>query len=377
MKKKIFPCILILFFTVFIVHAQTLNREEAAANDAGRRLNEALLGGTSASTDQGTVQAIRGGTRPGWVNNPSSAYSRDRYLAQVGFASSRIEAERRALAALVSYFGQSIQTDYAVAAVYSEAVSNGIINVSENTHVQELIVTAASMDSLIGAGIGSVWDDERGTIYALAYIELDKLIAIYTEIIRMNQRNIENLITMSSIQKNTFDGYARYKLAALLAGINAEYANIVSLAGGSTAEFNMTPADTLNLETSNIIRNISVGFNISGDQNNRIRDAFAKVFSNEGLRTQGSNTPYMLVVTINMDEAVFPNNNFIFCRYTINANLIERATNAVLLPFSYSDREGHTTYESAQVRALMAMERVIGERYPVLFREYLADLMPQ
>ena len=375
----------LLFLTVFFfpgfpsLYAQSPGRAQTAADDATRRLEEALGGGSAAGTGRSSapIQTARGGTRPNWISNPYTAYPRDRYLAAVGTAANRSEAEKRAFAALVAFFGQSIRTDLTVATVYSEAVSNGIITVSENTQVRDTIVTAASLDTLIGAEIGNVWDDGRGTIYALAYIDRARTAAVYTEIILMNQRNIDNLLTMSAAEKNTFDGYARYKLAALIAGMNEEYAGIVTLAGDSNVSFNLSNADTLSLETSNIIRNISVGFNVGGDSNNRVRDAFAKVLSGEGLRTQGSNTPYVLEVNINMSEATYPGNVFKFCNYTLSANLIERTTGSVLLPFNVSDREGHSTYETAQTRALAVMERTIAEKYPVLFREYLAALLPQ
>ena len=355
------------------------DRAQAAADDATRRLEEALSGGSAAgiSRNAAPVQATMGGARPGWISNPYATFPRDRYLSVVGTAANRDEAERRAFAALAAFFGQSIRTDLTVAAVYSEAVSNGIITVSENTQVRDTIVTAASLDTLIGAEIGNVWDDGRGTIYALAYIDRRRTIAVYTEIILMNQRNIDNLLAMSAAEKNTFDSYARYKLAALIAGMNEEYANIVVLLGNSSVPFNLSNASALSIEASNIIRNISVDFNVNGDSNNRVRDAFAKALSGEGLRTQGSNTPYVLEVNVNMNEVAYPGNNFKFCGYTVSANLIERGTGSVLLPFSVSDREGHSTYEAAQTRAIAVMERAIAERYPVLFREYLAALLPQ
>ena len=361
------------------LHAQSPDRAQAASDEATRRLEEALSGGSATGTGQNAapVQTTRGGTRPNWVSNPYAAFPRDRYIAVVGTAANRNDAERRAFAALVAFFSQSIRADLTVVTVYSEAVSNGTITVSENTQVRDTVVTAASLDTLIGAEIGNVWDDGRGTVYALAYVDRARTAAIYTEIILMNQRNIDNLITMSAAEKNTFDGYARYKLAFLIAGMNAKYANIVTLSGDSNVSLNFSNADALLLETSNIIRNISVGINAGGDRNNRVRDAFAKALSGEGLRTQGSNTPYVLEVNINMSEATFPGNNVIFCRYTLSANLIERATGSVLFPFSLSDREGHSTYEAAQTRAFIEMERTINERYPVLFREYLAALLPK
>ena len=385
MGNRLFFSGVLPFFTVFFItsfmtlHAQSPDRTRAAADDATRRLEEALAGGSAAGTGQNAaqVQTARGGIQPNWIGNPYAAFPRDRYIAVVGTAANRSEAERRAFVALVAFFSQSIRADLTVATVYSEAISNGIINVSENTQVREIIVTAASLDTLIGAEIGNVWDDGRGTIYALAYIDRARTVTVYTEIILMNQRNIDNLIAMSEAEKNTFDGYARYKLASLIAGMNAQYANIVTLSGDSNVSLNLSDADALLLETSNIIRNISVGINVGGDSNNRVRDAFARALSGEGLRTQGSNTPYVLEVNINMSEVTFPGNNVIFCRYTLSANLIERATGSVLFPFSLSDREGHSTYEAAQTRAFIEMERTINERYPVLFREYLAALMPR
>ena len=383
-NKPIFSGVL-PFLTVFFIssfmslHAQSPDRAQAASDEATRRLEEALSGGSATGTGQNAapVQTTRGGTRPNWVSNPYAAFPRDRYIAVVGTAPNRNDAERRAFAALVAFFSQSIRADLTVVTVYSEAVSNGTITVSENTQVRDTVVTAASLDTLIGAEIGNVWDDGRGTVYALAYVDRARTAAIYTEIILMNQRNIDNLITMSAAEKNTFDGYARYKLAFLIAGMNAKYANIVTLSGDSNVSLNFSNADALLLEASNIIRNISVGINAGGDSNNRVRDAFAKALSGEGLRTQGSNTPYVLEVNINMSEATFPGNNVIFCRYTLSANLIERATGSVLFPFSLSDREGHSTYEAAQTRAFIEMERTINERYPVLFREYLAALLPR
>ena len=371
---------------------------EAAAQDASRRLDDILSGNTSGSGTSGTgtqstgtgtigsgstgtqavpVQATSGGPEPRWVLDPYTVYSRNNYLAAVGFAANRADAETRAFAALTAIFGQSIQSNYEIATIYSEAVRSGIVTVSDNTSITDTVVTAAMLDRLVGAEIGSVWNDGRGTVYALAYLNRQEAIAIYSEMISMNLVNIENLITMSSAEKNTFDGYARYKLAALISGINAQYASVVTQAGGSVSSLNMTNADALTIEASNIIRNIAVEVQVTGDRGNRVRDAFAGVLNAEGLRTRGTNPPYTLEVTINMEEAVFPGNTNSFARFTVSAELVEKATDTVLLPFNFTDRAGHTTLAQAENQAFILMERMINERYPSLLKEYLAALMPQ
>jgi hypothetical protein len=219
-KNKIAALISALLFTANAVYAQSA---DALARDAIRRLDEFLGGETVAAStapqSAPPVQSMRGGQEPGWVADPYVAYSRDRYLAAVGFAPNRAEAEKKALAALTAIFGQSIQADFSVATAYSEAVSKGIVSSSETTNIRDRISTSMSLDTLIGAEIGSVWDNARGTVYALAYLDKERAVAVYGNMILTNLKNVEKLTAMTAAEKNTLDGYARYKLAAIISGI--------------------------------------------------------------------------------------------------------------------------------------------------------------
>jgi hypothetical protein len=181
---------------------------------------------------------------------------------------------------------------------------------------------------------------------------------------------------MTAAEKNTFDGYARYKIAANIAGINSKYSIVVSQTGGSTSSLNMKDADFFNLEAANIIKNITVVVAVNNDRANRIQDAFAKVLSAEGLRTRGNNPLYTLEVKINSSEVTYPGNNHIFCLMEISANLIEKTTGASLFPFSFDEREGHNTFANAETSAFRSAEKTIEEKYPALLREYFASLMP-
>jgi len=375
-KNILFSFLLILLLGN--LYAQTsLDTSNAMAQDAVRRLEEAL-GGAGTAQNTAPVQATRGGSQPRWVNDPYTAYSRDQYIAAVGHGNNRANAERDAFAKLTAVFGQSIQSDFSMVSMYSEAVTQGIVTASENTNVRETIATAASLDVLVGAQIGYVWEDPRGLTYALAYIDKAKTVAIYTEMIRMNLANIQSLLTMTNAEKNTFNGIARYKLAAVISDINAKYANVVAQAGGPTASaLNLTNADAINIEASKILENITVLVRVNNDRGNRIRDVFTRVLNGEGLRTRGNNPPYTLDVTVNFEQASFPNNNNIFCRFSVSAELIENSTNAILFAFNYSDRAGHSTYENAVNTAVIMIERRINEQYPAAFKGYLATQLPE
>jgi len=401
-NRKLAALIAVLLFTINAVYAQSAGSAEEHARDALRRLDEALGGkittantaatatataaatAASAATQSAApqspapIQSTRGGQEPRWVMDPYAAYPRDRYLAAVGFAANRAEAEKKALAALTAIFGQSIQADFASITVYSEAVSKGIVSSSGNTKIMDTISSSTSLDTLIGAEIGNVWDDARGTVYSVAYLEKERAIAVYGNMLHTNLKNIEKLTAMTVAEKNTLDGYARYRLAALIAGINAKHAVVLAQCGGPSVEsLNLPGADALNIEASNIIKNVTVIVNVKGDSSNRIRDAFTKVLSAEGLRTRGSSPPYTLEVSIDLSETSFPNNNNKFCRFTVSAELIENSTDSGLFPFSFTDRVGHATYAGAQALALLQAEKLIGEKYPAVFREYLEGLLPK
>jgi len=360
--------------------AQTSAQAEAAAREALQRLEAAIGGSAPSSTAVNTitppVQLTQGGAQPAWVNDPYTVYNRDRYFAAVGSAASRNQAEARALSALAAIFGQSIQSDFMVAAMYTEAVENGAVNVSENTNIRDTITRAASMDNLIGAQIGYVWDSGRNTIYAAAYLDKERAVSIYTDLVIINNSNIALLTNMSGNEKNTFDGFARYRLASQIALINANYAAVISQSGGSAAALNLNSAEYYKLEADNIFRNITVTVSVHNDRANRVQNAFAGALSSQGLRTRGNNPPYILEVFVFANEAVFPNNNFKWCVMEVSANLVESSTGAALIPFSFNLREGHSTYANAETRAYAAAEREIAEKFSVLLREYLASVMP-
>jgi len=373
--------VLITFLFPGFAFAQTPADADAMARDAIRRL-EAALSGNATTAEQRTpqpaapTQVTRGGSQPRWVDDPYTVYNSNNFIVMVRSGSDREQAEARAVSALVSFFGQSIKSDFLISTQYSEAVNNGVVNVSQNTQIRDQITRAASMDNIIGVEIGNVWDNGRGMVHVAAFMNKIRTVSIYSDMIILNYRNIDLLTTMSAAEKNTLDGFARMKLAANMAGINENYAMIITMLDGSTDLLNIRNPDPYNREAANIIRNITVTVSVNNDRANRIQDAFAKVLAGEGLRTRGTNPPYTLEVRLHLSEVNFPNNPHVFCRIEMSANLIENATGASLFPFSFNDRGGHTSYAQAENVAFTLAQRAIEERYPLELKEYLASLIP-
>jgi hypothetical protein len=319
------------------------------------------------------------GKEPDWVTDPYKKYDRQANVAAVGSGDSRESAEKSAIGNLVGIFGMSIQVDEKVTEYYEEAVKSGVAAAwSQNTTINTNIITSTALDSLIGAETGEVWRDSKGFYYAVAVLNKAKAAQIYTDMIKANQAMIDNLTAMSEAEKNTMDGYARYKFAAVIADISVSYGNLLSVIGRPQ---NLKRGDDYRLEARNIAASIPVGLSVKNDKANRIQGAFANALSQLGFRSSGGNSGgnsrYMLDVNIVTSPVDYPGNQNVFTRIEVNADLKDTATGAVLVPFAFNSREGHTSQAEADNRAYATAERKINQDYAGLLESYLSSLLPK
>ena len=317
-------------------------------------------------------------SRPLWVDTPDMVFGRPRYVSAVGYGSDRNLAERDALAKLTGVFGQSIQADLQVISSYSEAVRGGAIQVAENSSVQNAITTSAEMDSLVGAEIAEVWFDNVSVHYAVAVMETEKTSVLYADLIRSNDRIIADLTNMTAQQRNSLDGYSRLLLAATIADANRVYANVLTVVGDTRGinPAEMKRGDDFRIEAAEVVRNIPIGVNVTGDRGNRVQSAFSRAISDAGFRSGGSNSRYMLNVSYTMTPVDLPNQTNVFIRYQINGSLADTAAgNSVLFTYDANGREGHLSTAEAEERALRSAERKVADEFGTVLTSYLASLM--
>jgi hypothetical protein len=210
-------------------------------------------------------------------------------------------------------------------------------------------------------------------------MEREKTARLYADLIRSNSKIITDLTAMSEAEKNTLNGYSRYRLAAAIADASRLYANVLTYVG-NTSDINpgdMKKGDDYRLEAAGIVRNIPIEITVSGDRSDRIKNAFSRALGSAGFRTGGANQRYKLVVTLALTPADFPNQPNKFIRFTVDANLTDTVEgNSVLFPFNKTGREGHVNIPEAENRALREAEKRIEEDYPPALSAYLAELLP-
>ena len=357
--------------------------EASAAADAalarmdGKEPPAATAGGGTARPGARNEAVTQTGARPAWVDAVDSVYNRRQYLAAVGRASNRDAAEKSALAALAAIFGQSIKADQTITGAYREAVKNGgAAQWSENSALENIIQTSASMDTLAGAEIRNVWFDGKSVYYAAAVMEKAKSAALYDGMIQANQAMIANLVAMNQAEKNTLEGYSRYQFAAAAADMNASYANALKMLDAA-APSGLETGGAYRLEAAAIAGAIPIGVTVKNDRSGRIQGAFAKALADLGFMSGGGDSPYRVEAELTLSEALFPNQRNRFVRYEIAANLVNPGAKTTLVPYNINGREGHTTLAEAENRAITAAERKIGEEYQTFVSDYLSRLLPR
>ena len=326
-----------------------------------------LLSTGCATAPAAAPVAARG--QPDWVAN-LSAYraSRPTHVVAVGHGRNRQAAETDALRQLVVTFGVDVQVDQRIVETY-RGVEGG-----RGTHhaaVDSEIALIAGMN-LIGAEIGDVWTNSRGGHYALAVLNRERAARMYTDMINENLRIIGELTDMTPAQRNTFDGFARYRLAAVIADMNVSYGEVLAVIGAPVT--GLRRGDDFMRVTQEIAAAVPVGITVSGDRANRIQGAFARAFADQGFRTGAAGSRYLL----NVNVVVLPTEHAganVFARMELSADLTDTATGAVLLPFNFNLREGHRSQSEAENRVFLVAEQRIARYYGDMLEDYLSMLV--
>lgn len=317
---------------------------------------------------------------PIWLSNPDAAYSSSRYVSAVGSGTDRDAAEKSALTALIAVFGQSISSDTTVSSRYMDSVKDGILQDNSASHsIDENITTAVAMDTLVGAEIKETWTDTAGKYtYAIAVMDKPKTAVLYTDLIKSNDNLIESLLNIPQKDKGTFSEYSRMRMAADTADANEHFINVLSVvspASAATMRSSRVSGDVYRVKATSAAAAISVSVSVINDSENRLSQAFSSVFSNSNFRITQKGERYKLDAEVSFSEVILPSNPNKFSRAVLNARLIDMESGEVLLPYSTSIREGHTSLPEAENRALRSLAVKIESDFAESFDSYLQSLI--
>ena len=330
---------------------------------------------TLASCATATVHQVPMAQAPEWTNAASDheRFDRQAYLTARGHGNSRQAADMDAFRQLVTIFGVDVQADTRLVEAYRGRTGAAGVHTVD---LESEIVLGAGMDNLIGVEIGDRWDNGRSSFYALAVMNRARAVQVYSEMIRANLDTIAGLTNLPAQDRNSFDGFSRYRFAAVVADMNAGYAAVLSAVGSPMQ--GLRTGDDFRREAQAIAAAIPIGINVTGDRAGRIQGSFAGAMTGLGFRTGGANQRYILQVNVIVTEPQFAggNRNIVWAQMELSANLVDTATGAALLPFYFSGREGHTNFERAENVVFNAAQRQIEAEFGGMLEDFLFQLIP-
>jgi hypothetical protein len=126
-------------------------------------------------------------------------------------------------------------------------------------------------------------------------------------------------------------------------------------------------------DTLNQAKSIPVDVRVTGDVAGRFKAVFANAFTSLGFRTGGSNSRFVLEVTVKLEPA--PQNRYFNTRYTIDAVLKDTRNKSELFTYNIADRESHPSSQAeANNRAVSGALRKIEGEFSGILKEHLGFL---
>ena len=316
------------------------------------------------------------GSSPDWILSPSSVYNDSEYLSAVGYGSDRISAENSAIAAITKVIKQNVK---------AETKSNESILEQEGSwNIDKGISsTVATYSDVVISGIyiQDVYPVKKGKeieYYALALVNREETGNFYKSKIRDLSAVINEQITEAYQSMGTFASYSLLKNATelalecdyyldILAVVNPKYYK-VSLPDYGNAE---NVAELARKSMSKMI----IGFDITGDIDGRIESAFAKIFTNYGIKLASSkdvDVSYIFQVDVSFSPmAISTESKNKYIRFVLNSDLIEAVSKKNVLTYALSGREAHLSEGEATQRAIRTLENdiklVFQEKFESLF----------
>lgn len=302
---------------------------------------------------------------PEWVLKNEHEYSKNN-LCAVGIARTLDEANSVAISNIGKIINQKIESETTF--VNSESLSK-TGSAETSSSLNQIVKTSALVDSLVGVEIAENWKDKDNNYYSLAILDKTKTYLYYSEKINQNEKEIKEACNLVSSDEDKFLIYGKLQNAKKLSQDNATYLDIIYAV--NKASYTVTAKSVTTVaKIENILNNFSktVSVKIFDDETNpRIQNFFYDYFSGKGFSVNSQNPDYILDYDINIENT---NSDLLFyARYAFNANLKSIKSDSVIYSFSTSERIAHKSYEEANQKAIVSLEKKLIKLFDADFIE--------
>ena len=310
---------------------------------------------------------------PLWITSPYSKYPENEYIVEVGSGLSQKEADTNAIEGLSAIFSRSVSSKTDSSLSYKENAGS----VDKAKSINQKVLVETSIKDLIGVEIKERWKSKNGSFYALAVLNKQKAIVIYSEKLEHCASLIDAALNIQSDEKGTFREYARYVFATAKANemsLYNAYLAVLNPASSMLYDEDAYKSESLKLKAATIAKNILVEVRVDANWNDaRFKNLFEKVFSSRGFAIANAGR-YVLDVKLEVGKETKLSDDRIMVRYSLTSNLVDVATGSSVLPFVVNDKAVHFDSDSLKNQIFKNIKTKIEKDFDASFNKYMLEI---
>lgn len=312
---------------------------------------------------------------PVWVDNPSEQFSENRFLMAVGSSTSRQGAMNQAKANLAKIFVSRVDVDESYVQEFRESMdAEGEMTATENTQ----LITQSQLRSdqkMKNVQIKEVYEDYRGTFYALAVMDRMETARLYSEEISRNNENIRSLRTKAGQTLSKLDRLIYLKQALTAARVNDMLINQRAILTGQTSNNEDPLLADITQEYRQAKKECTVRV-IGEEIPAEVQSSIRRQLQNEGFTVIENREVPVVEISINLMFAPVDLNrpNFDFIQWALQVEAQNKESGRWFSTYIAEGREGSMNEHYARRRAIQAIRKTIIAEFPEFINNELLSV---
>lgn len=330
-------------------------------------------------TTIGIEKDANGSGQPDWISGISSRYPKERFLAGIGSAESRKDAEATAYAAISRIFIAEINQRTQEREKYFQTDTKDKSTWYRDIEIEQL-TTVSTRKVLENVYIAETYlDKENQTYYALAVMDRLKAASVFRQRITTLDLEHEELLKLARVTNNKLQKvrllHKAIKKMHLRDAYNTDL-RVVSLTGSGYESLSQISGLQQKLQDF-LSRNFRITIIVTGKNSDLIKKAVIEGLNRHGLPVSLKNvaTPD-IEIKGSVDFQPIEMQHAEFIRWNLSFVLRDPSTNKIIGSINRHGREGHLTKSQARIRALHAAQRKLSSEISKHLADYIFGEKP-
>ncbi len=289
-----------------------------------------------------------------------NSYPQEDYLSALGSGDTYEDAKRVAQGNLAKIFRADVTANSKTVQKYSEILNAKGLQQDESAS-KESSVEVSTNQSLVNVKFAGKYEDDKGKVHTLAYIDRKETAKIYEQRISGNEDDLSVFVDNAQKSKDILQKYGSYRAALSYAKINRGLLEQLQVISPKDAQMTITKHSysELSSKVRELGKKITYSVEVQGDQQDAVKGMAERVMHN--LDFSGSEKPLLKLkgkVSFAKEDL---SKSTKFYRWTLALQIVRTDNNQVIFSLDKVGRDGALSYERAKQVSYYQMRKFLGE----------------